>query len=549
MVKFRFLLVTFIFLSLLGYCQTDSIIENLKLQLKNTANDSELFAINFKMAQHLNQGQHKEALSYASQSLILAKKLENPGLIAKANQAMGSAFFNQGNYNRAIGYYYEVLKYHEENKNKNELVAAYFNIALVYGQLKDNKKSQEYYLKALDVVEELLREDSAQVKHYAIGRVYNNVGITYNDDKDYKKALEYYHKAIKISEETNNPVALPFAYNNIGVVYKEQGDYQIALSFYNKSLALRQNSGDIRGLAVTHSYIAECYSIMGQKQYAINHYEKSMELCKKSGYIDLQRTVAEELVTLYAKTKNYKKSYDMHLLFKQLSDSININEGLKTASMLEMQYLFDKQQKEVELAEQKKSFRNLILFILLGAAVVVTSLLFFLGQSRIKQVKLQRGKLKLEKEKLEHELEYKNKELTTNVMYLVRKNELINSISSKLLDLKKSMLKVNQKPIQDIIIELQKSVDNDVWEEFEYRFKDVHEEFYKKLNEKFPDLTPNEKKLCAFLRLNMSTKEISAITFQTPHSITIARSRLRKKLNLTNQDINLVDFLLNIEDN
>ncbi|MCD4747537.1 MAG: hypothetical protein K8R58_14675, partial [Bacteroidales bacterium] len=65
-------------------------------------------------------------------------------------------------------------------------------------------------------------------------------------------------------------------------------------------------------------------------------------------------------------------------------------------------------------------------------------------------------------------------------------------------------------------------------------------------NNKFPDLTANEKKLCAFLRLNMTTKDISAITHQTSNSIEVARTRLRKKLNLSNKDINLVTFISQI---
>jgi DNA-binding CsgD family transcriptional regulator len=173
--------------------------------------------------------------------------------------------------------------------------------------------------------------------------------------------------------------------------------------------------------------------------------------------------------------------------------------------------------------------------------------LYFLANGKVKRIRLQRENLTLEKSRLEGELDYKNKELTTNVMYLLRKNELINSISLKLLDLKSVLVRANQDAIQRIINELQRSLDDDVWKEFEYRFKDVHEDFYKALNKQFPDLTHNERKLCAFLRLNMSTKEISAITFQSPHSITIARSRLRKKLDLTNTETNLIDFLATIE--
>jgi DNA-binding CsgD family transcriptional regulator len=62
-----------------------------------------------------------------------------------------------------------------------------------------------------------------------------------------------------------------------------------------------------------------------------------------------------------------------------------------------------------------------------------------------------------------------------------------------------------------------------------------------------PELSLNERRLCAFLRLNMTTKEIASITGQSPRSIEVARTRLRKKLNLTNSDTSLTDFLSHID--
>jgi DNA-binding CsgD family transcriptional regulator len=82
-----------------------------------------------------------------------------------------------------------------------------------------------------------------------------------------------------------------------------------------------------------------------------------------------------------------------------------------------------------------------------------------------------------------------------------------------------------------------------IWEEFEHRFIAVNPEFYQTLLQSFPDLTQNEKRLCAFLKLNMNTKEISTITGQTPHSINVARTRLRKKLGLSNSEVCTCDFL------
>lgn len=74
-------------------------------------------------------------------------------------------------------------------------------------------------------------------------------------------------------------------------------------------------------------------------------------------------------------------------------------------------------------------------------------------------------------------------------------------------------------------------------------FNRVHLDFYKKLQRIAPDLTPTELKLCAFLRLNMSTKEISSLTQSSDRSIDVMRGRIRKKLNITNTTTNLITFL------
>ncbi|MBK9540268.1 MAG: hypothetical protein IPO12_16220, partial [Flavobacteriales bacterium] len=137
-------------------------------------------------------------------------------------------------------------------------------------------------------------------------------------------------------------------------------------------------------------------------------------------------------------------------------------------------------------------------------------------------------------------------ELTANALFLLKKNELIGHIAERLLKAKPTFRQENQQVIQEIVRDLQSSHDEHNWKEFEAHFTRVHTTFYQTLQERFPALTPNERKLCAFLRLNMSTKDISAITQQTLNSITVARSRLRKKLEIEGEEVNLVDFLQSI---
>ena len=133
--------------------------------------------------------------------------------------------------------------------------------------------------------------------------------------------------------------------------------------------------------------------------------------------------------------------------------------------------------------------------------------------------------------------------MTTYVMNLVNNNQLAGQVIEKLSSRLDEFLPQNRKYIQDIINELSNNLNKDIWKEFELRFNNVHPEFHHKLLADFPDLTPNELKLCAFLRMNMSSKEISLITYQSVQSIEKARSRLRKKLNLTNTDVSIMYFL------
>jgi len=163
-------------------------------------------------------------------------------------------------------------------------------------------------------------------------------------------------------------------------------------------------------------------------------------------------------------------------------------------------------------------------------------------RSKTIKIELKRQNLKLEHNKLQQELEFRNKEIATNVMYLLKKNEFITSTAEKLKESRLNFKKENQKLIQEIIRDLLLNSSRDVWKEFEVRFQEVHSNFYENLIEKVPDLTPNEKKVCAFLRLNMSSKDISAITYQSVRSIDMARFRLRKKMKLDPDD-NLVNYL------
>lgn len=152
---------------------------------------------------------------------------------------------------------------------------------------------------------------------------------------------------------------------------------------------------------------------------------------------------------------------------------------------------------------------------------------------------------RLKTEQLEADLAGKNRELANSAMNIVSKNELLQNISDEILKLKD---KDGQKLPADQIKKIQKVINEGMnderdWDLFENSFNETHENFFRKVKASYPGLSPNDAKLCAYLRMNMSSKEIASILNITLRGVEIRRYRLRKKLNLEH-DQNLVDFLM-----
>ncbi|TCD02447.1 triple tyrosine motif-containing protein [Pedobacter psychroterrae] len=155
--------------------------------------------------------------------------------------------------------------------------------------------------------------------------------------------------------------------------------------------------------------------------------------------------------------------------------------------------------------------------------------------------------VKLQTERLQAELAGKNRELANSAMSLVYKNELLQKLSQEMLKLKDSNGKLLG---EDQLRKIQKVIDEGMnderdWNLFESSFNEAHESFFKKLKANHPDLVPNDLKLCAYLHMNMSSKEMASLLNISLRGVEIRRYRLRKKLDVPH-DKNLVEFLMEL---
>jgi len=150
--------------------------------------------------------------------------------------------------------------------------------------------------------------------------------------------------------------------------------------------------------------------------------------------------------------------------------------------------------------------------------------------------------LKQTRDALASELDFKKKIMTENALYIIRRTDLGNTIIDDLRQINKDTHNEYSDTILSAISKLKNLIQGQEGKEFELRFEEEHSKFRETLVRMHSDLTPNEIKLCTFLRLDMSSKEISEITQQSVRALETARSRMRKKLGLKRSD-NLVQYL------
>ena len=158
----------------------------------------------------------------------------------------------------------------------------------------------------------------------------------------------------------------------------------------------------------------------------------------------------------------------------------------------------------------------------------------------LKKLENEQQLMSFKNEKLQQDIESKNRELAISTMSLIKKNEFLNNVKK---ELKGTDGSKNLKPVIKII---DKNLNNtDDWKFFQEAFNNADKDFLKKVKALHPTLTPNDLRLCAYLRLNLSSKEIAPLLNISTRSVEVKRYRLRKKMNLPHES-SLTNYILEI---
>ena len=203
-----------------------------------------------------------------------------------------------------------------------------------------------------------------------------------------------------------------------------------------------------------------------------------------------------------------------------------------------------------------ETFWAYLIYIIIGG-VLFYQIVRYLKYRADRELMIERTKRKaevtqMENEKLQTELKHKSSELASSTMSSIHQNDILQKLDEEMALLSESVRREDKKTvvtskINDIRGSLQSYLNNDEgWEKFEENFNVVYDDFMKKLTTQFTSLKTSDRKLCAYLRMGLSSKEMASLLNMSVRSIETARYRLRKKLNLESGE-NLTDFIQNFK--
>ncbi len=477
------------------------------------------------------------ALDYYEQALAIARQIGDTAEIA-ANLA------NIGQLKTIMGHYAEALEYMEEAlaidraAGDESIIATDLNtIGRIYDSWGLRDKAVQYLEEAMEIDTRLGNEEKIAIR-------LNSLGLVYKNWQKYDRALESFQKALEIDARMDNPAKVALRRANIGSTFLAMARPDQAIPFLEQAISFyRENN--------MPSYLASSLNDLGrallfQKRYAgaKSALEECLAISRSENLNTWEMSSLSGLSDLYQAIGQYQKSLEVYKNFVAIKDSLFSEESQRVIAEFQVKYdLFKEQQKnEILRRDQELSQRRQEIFLLIFGLSALFLLSFLLALLvRLKNQQNRRLVAEQENQLLKIDLDQRNKELTYNAMCIIKNNETVAKMAEAL---EQAIGKGdNHVQLRNVISNLQHMENDKSWKEFEIHFVQTHRDFYNNLHEKFPDLTPNEKKLCAFLRLNLSTKDIASITHQSVHSINVARTRLRKKLGIDGTDENLGNFL------
>ena len=508
-------------------------------------------ALNMQGIIFLNKAEYIKTIQYSRRGLDILKKLKptysNQDYLTNRfitfYNTLGNAYNYLSDYDQALINYLDAAKNAEKIEKNNSLMVIYSNIGTVYNALKNVKFAISYYNKALKIARQ-------EKNLYQTATSYINLSEVYYENSKIDSAYYFIQKSIPLLSKLKNNVVLSTSYIQLAQIYAQQKRFEKATETFQKAYSVLQQSKYERGYIFYYSSLGSFYKSNKHIEQSIISYKKALQLAKKYGEKLLEKDIAISLSTIYADKKDYQSVYYYTQISNAIKDSLYSEKMAHRIALLQSNFEIEKNKIIIDKLQQKNIFDNKIkklLFIIIILLLLSSIIVIYGYRQKRKKNQIKHKLLQLNNEKIKNELDFINKQMITQTLMILKKNKMLNSLQETINMACKTSEKENREQLYKIKKQIKQNLKSEKdWDLFKKYFEQINTNFYNHLSKINPNLTPNDYKMAALIKLNLSIKEVATLLNLSVQSIKGARYRLRKKLHLDRED-NLAAFIAKID--
>ena len=388
------------FLSLSGYTLAQNKIDSLDIKIKSAKNSSELLKIYERYGlDYANEGNFNKCISCFKQVLSLAKKQKNNNTVASAYNEIGNAYADMGNNVVALNNYQNSFN-NISDTNLTLKARVNKNVGALYLSWKKFDQALFYYNQAQNFAEVVGDEITA-------ADCLNNKGTVYEQQKKFGEAKKVYTTALKVYVAQGKNDRICLTYNNLAILDKVQGKFLTATEFYKKAVFYANKANNKWITAALTNNFGNLLSETGDFEQSETELITALKLARKIEAKELISEALDNLASNAERQKDFKKAFRYHRQFYEANkDFINI-ENTKEVSRLQEQFEAVSRQKKIEGLNKQNTIQQLsianknktiVIFIVLFSVIFIVGFLLN-NRSNLRQAsKIQDEKLRISRE-------------------------------------------------------------------------------------------------------------------------------------------------------
>ncbi len=355
------------------------------------------------------------------------------------------------------------------------------------------------------------------------------------------QAIADLKRAERIFLVQNDPKGMILFCNNLSSVYENFGQFDTCQSLLNRALSLCALAKDSLLWCITLNNLGDVKRKQKDHQAALILYQQALELAKSIGSREEERGSLKDLSISYAALGQYEQAYRLHREFYELHQQLKIEHKIEQIVQIHLENIRTK----AELEKKALRFKLVAIAIGLGAVLLVVVVVFLayryktrkdkqlsIARQNVLQLELEAARLR--EQNAQSDLRTKEETLREYSKMLAKNSETLAALQNKL---KEALEHKKETRYQEISRLTRASIlTPEDWNNFKERFEQVYTGFFAMLREKYSDLSQGDLRLLALLKLNMSKEEIAAMTGVSPDSVKKAKTRLKKRLGLSEHE-------------